>query len=647
MKKLITLVLIFASIISYAQIKTDAQLLAQEAATITGNTTPAGITKTVLGNMLKEIIKAKSNVIYGANATGTNTYAATTKNPFNTYAQGQFYLIYFENGNSSATATLQLNSIASPVTLKRFNGSDLQIGDIQDDSYYFLVHDGTNIRIMFGGAGGGIGSVGLSMPAMFNVSSSPLTSDGTIAVTFNNQTANTVIAGPTSGGAGSVTFRSLVVADIPDLSSLYIQNLQSVLTEGSDAIIDGVLAVTFTGEDNALNVTTENGSTMQLTNDAYGVVHNKYILHQVPFGYFRLRNKKVDWESALDSLVTIRFGIFDEGVGDFKMPIKGFHIDMQGQDFNRNELFALDSGTFKIRWLDPPQSLWGDYYWDVGYDHFVYNGIHHSIVGSRKAGGERYLSIGSDTVEIINMHAFGGQLVGGNSSNNNVVPVGGLLRAISTTSDFAAGLGLTLSVNAANSDLSRDEVMGSIRYVYTDATDATEDVDLAFNLVSNGAQTERLEIKANGAYEINGSAGTAGQLLKSQGSGAAATWYTLEEVQTVAVAQQVDEITTGTGKFTYTWPHANCTITRVVVSMKTAQTSGSIVTFNVRKNGSTIFSTKPTIDNNEKTTATAATASVLSVTSVTEGDEIIYDIDQCDPSTAAIGPVVHIYFKRN
>lgn len=58
-------------------------------------------------------------------------------------------------------------------------------------------------------------SVGLSMPAEFSVSGSPVTSSGTLAVTKATESANTVWAGPTSGSAAAPAFRALTLADMP------------------------------------------------------------------------------------------------------------------------------------------------------------------------------------------------------------------------------------------------------------------------------------------------------------------------------------------------------------------------------------------------------------------------------------------------
>lgn len=66
------------------------------------------------------------------------------------------------------------------------------------------------------GGSGTVTSVDLTMPAaIFNVAGNPITTTGTLAVTMDTQTANTVLAGPTTGGAVAPAFRALVDADIP------------------------------------------------------------------------------------------------------------------------------------------------------------------------------------------------------------------------------------------------------------------------------------------------------------------------------------------------------------------------------------------------------------------------------------------------
>ena len=71
------------------------------------------------------------------------------------------------------------------------------------------------VEAAVGGGAGTVTSVGLSMPAEFSVSGSPVTTSGTLAVTRVNESANQVLAGPTTGSAAVPTFRALVPADVP------------------------------------------------------------------------------------------------------------------------------------------------------------------------------------------------------------------------------------------------------------------------------------------------------------------------------------------------------------------------------------------------------------------------------------------------
>ncbi len=95
-----------------------------------------------------------------------------------------------------------------------------------------------------------------------------------------------------------------------------------------------------------------------------------------------------------------------------------------------------------------------------------------------------------------------------------------------------------------------------------------------------------------------------------------------------ASSDETTALTTGTAKFTLTSAPFAMTITEILVSLVTVQTSGSIFTINIKKNGTTIFSTKATIDNTEKDNSTAATPPVLSITTISKYDTISVDIDQ-------------------
>jgi hypothetical protein len=66
------------------------------------------------------------------------------------------------------------------------------------------------------GTGGTVTSVALTTPGLlFNVSGSPVTGAGTLAFSLKTQTANTFLAGPTTGADATPTMRALTAADLP------------------------------------------------------------------------------------------------------------------------------------------------------------------------------------------------------------------------------------------------------------------------------------------------------------------------------------------------------------------------------------------------------------------------------------------------
>jgi len=73
---------------------------------------------------------------------------------------------------------------------------------------------------------GSVTSVGLSLPNIFTVSNSPVTTAGTLTATLASQTANNVFAAP-NGSAGTPTFRALVAADIPTLTANKISDFDT------------------------------------------------------------------------------------------------------------------------------------------------------------------------------------------------------------------------------------------------------------------------------------------------------------------------------------------------------------------------------------------------------------------------------------
>lgn len=147
-------------------------------------------------------------------------------------------------------------------------------------------------------------------------------------------------------------------------------------------------------------------------------------------------------------------------------------------------------------------------------------------------------------------------------------------------------------------------------------------------------------------------AGTAGYVLTSNGPGLAPSYQAggggggavssvngkTGAVQVlvpiiIACSDEVTALTSGTAKVTFRVPYA-FTLTAVRASLTTAQASGAIFTVDINEGGTSILSTKLTIDNTEKTSTTAATAPVISDSSLADDAEITIDIDQVGDGTA-------------
>lgn len=101
----------------------------------------------------------------------------------------------------------------------------------------------------------------------------------------------------------------------------------------------------------------------------------------------------------------------------------------------------------------------------------------------------------------------------------------------------------------------------------------------------------------------------------------------------LAASDETTVLTTGAAKVTFRMPYA-FTLAAVRASLTTAQASGPIFTVDINEGGTTILSTKLTIDNTEKTSTTAATAPVISDTALADDAEITIDIDQIGNGTA-------------
>jgi hypothetical protein len=125
----------------------------------------------------------------------------------------------------------------------------------------------------------------------------------------------------------------------------------------------------------------------------------------------------------------------------------------------------------------------------------------------------------------------------------------------------------------------------------------------------------------------------------------------------IAISDETTNITTGTAKVTIRAPF-NMVLTAIPrASLATASTSGD-PTVDINVGGTTILSTKLSIDANEKTSTTAATAAVRATAShsgwtgtgstpnyqISNDAEITFDIDTA--GTGAKGLKVYLFYEK-
>lgn len=117
-----------------------------------------------------------------------------------------------------------------------------------------------------GASGSGVSSVGLSVPSYFQVTGSPVTSTGTLAVTATPaQTANSFLATP-SGSTGALTLRTIVFADLPVIPLGAPANFSGALTATNGGTGQTSAAAGF----NALSPTTTAGDIIYNTGAGNG-----------------------------------------------------------------------------------------------------------------------------------------------------------------------------------------------------------------------------------------------------------------------------------------------------------------------------------------------------------------------------------------
>jgi len=142
---------------------------------------------------------------------------------------------------------------------------------------------------------------------------------------------------------------------------------------------------------------------------------------------------------------------------------------------------------------------------------------------------------------------------------------------------------------------------------------------------------------------------TDGEVFRcSSNAAAAAVWKKLTdedhyhtEVLAVAIGDETTAITVATGVVTFRMPYA-FTLTGVRASLSVAGGTSGTTTLDINEGGTTILSTKLTIDATEKTSTTAATAAVISDSALADDAEITVDVDAVSGAATEAGGKIYL-----
>lgn len=145
------------------------------------------------------------------------------------YLIGAFFVVAFWTGNAhSQSVPFNAYSVQTlggnctqqgSVMTQTANGRSICLGTGGNGQVLKSNGAGADVSWATVSGVGTVTSVGLTAPGQFSVANSPITAAGTLALSWQNQTANTVLAGPSSGAAAAPTFRALVGDDLPNPTS--------------------------------------------------------------------------------------------------------------------------------------------------------------------------------------------------------------------------------------------------------------------------------------------------------------------------------------------------------------------------------------------------------------------------------------------
>lgn len=216
--------------------------------------------------------------------------------------------------------------------------------------------------------------------------------------------------------------------------------------------------------------------------------------------------------------------------------------------------------------------------------------------------------------------------------------------ATATTSDFVLAVGTNNGYATGNIYLDAPADGDDAGNIALHSQSIADFQDMEGGLVVSMATTAPTAGIANAVAMWTEDVSSSAELFVMNEAGVKTKLSGQTEVIQVALSDLTTALTTGTSKAYFRMPYA-FTLTGVRASVLTAPTDATI-TVDINESGSTILSTKLTIDSGEKTSTTAAAAAVISDTSLADDAEITFDIDQVGSTIAGAGLIVSLIGYR-
>ena len=169
------------------------------------------------------------------------------------------------------------------------------------------------------------------------------------------------------------------------------------------------------------------------------------------------------------------------------------------------------------------------------------------------------------------------------------------------------------------------DVFSDANFTLYDDADSTKNLQFQLSGITTGTTRTLSAPDASGTIALTSLVGASAELV-------------------IACSDETTNLTTGTAKVTFRMPYA-MTLSSVRSSVNTAPT-GSTLIVDINEAGTTVLSTKLSIDASEKTSTTAASAAVISDSAIADDAEITIDIDQIGSTIAGKGLKVALIGTR-